>query len=154
MLQRIQSIYLGLAFIAMGLMFVFPIALYTVGDQSYVLDVFGMEVGGVNVIAVPLYIIAGVIGLLTLVAVFLYKKRANQLRISSANFVFLLVFVGAVYWITGGSIESIPRGEGVVGNVAYGVGFFMPVVALAFSFLANRAIRKDERLVQSLDRLR
>lgn len=154
MLQRIQSIYLGLAFIAMGLMFLFPIALYTVGEQSYVLDVFGMEIAGNNVVGIPLYIIAGVIGLLALIGIFLFKNRANQLRVCMANFIFLLVFVGTVYWITGGLIEQVPKAEGVIGSVGYGVGFFMPIAALAFSFLANRAIRKDERLVQSLDRLR
>jgi len=38
--------------------------------------------------------------------------------------------------------------------ILYHVGFYLPVVALAFLFLAIRGIKKDEALVKSLDRIR
>ncbi|NQX93087.1 MAG: DUF4293 family protein [Flavobacteriales bacterium] len=36
----------------------------------------------------------------------------------------------------------------------YLVGFYMPFVALLFNFMAARAIRRDQELLKSLDRLR
>lgn len=154
MLQRIQTIYLALAAISMGLMFAFSITRYAVGDKSYYMDVFGMDINGVNVVGIPFYLIAGVIGGLSLVMIFLYKNRQNQLRIGMANFIFSLVFVVLIYIYSGSVVSEIPHAEGIPVVPGYGFAFFMPVVALAFMFLANRAIRKDEKLVKSLDRLR
>ena len=39
-------------------------------------------------------------------------------------------------------------------EVSYHVGCYLPVLAIAFLILANRAIKKDEKLVRSLDRIR
>ncbi|MNW08544.1 hypothetical protein D3C71_2053400 [compost metagenome] len=35
-----------------------------------------------------------------------------------------------------------------------GIGMFMPIVAIVLLVLANKAIKKDEDLVKSVDRLR
>ena len=35
-----------------------------------------------------------------------------------------------------------------------GIGMFLPIVAIVFLVLANKAIKKDEDLVKSADRLR
>jgi hypothetical protein len=35
-----------------------------------------------------------------------------------------------------------------------GIGMFLPVLAVVFLVLANKAIKKDEDLVKSVDRLR
>ena len=35
-----------------------------------------------------------------------------------------------------------------------GVGVFAPVLSIVFLFMANKAIRRDEKLVKSADRLR
>ena len=43
-------------------------------------------------------------------------------------------------------------GEGL--TTLYSYGFYFPVAALAFQFLANRGIKKDEALVRSVERLR
>jgi len=36
----------------------------------------------------------------------------------------------------------------------YKYGIYLPVIALIFNLLANRFIRRDEKLVRSVDRLR
>ena len=43
-------------------------------------------------------------------------------------------------------------GETVVSEK--GIGIFLPVVSIVFLALANKAIKKDEDLVKSVDRLR
>ena len=35
-----------------------------------------------------------------------------------------------------------------------GVGMFLPIISIVFLVLANKAIKKDEDLVKSVDRLR
>lgn len=35
-----------------------------------------------------------------------------------------------------------------------GIGMFLPIVSIVFLVLANKAIKKDEDLVKSVDRLR
>ncbi len=138
----------------MGLMFLFPIAEYVVGDNTYIFNLFGLDVAGNDVVGIPLYIIAGLIGLLSLISIFLFSNRKNQLKLSTANFFFVLVFVITVYVLISSVIPDIPKPADVEGYSSMGIGFFMPIVALAFTFLANRSIRKDEQLVASLDRLR
>ncbi|MDC3260260.1 DUF4293 domain-containing protein, partial [bacterium] len=36
----------------------------------------------------------------------------------------------------------------------YALGIYMPVIGMVLSFLASKAIKKDEDLVKSVDRLR
>jgi hypothetical protein len=39
-------------------------------------------------------------------------------------------------------------------KAVYWIGFYMPVAAIAFQFMANRGIKRDEALVKSVQRLR
>jgi hypothetical protein len=39
-------------------------------------------------------------------------------------------------------------------KASYGLSFVLPIVALVLSFMAERAIKADEELVRSADRLR
>jgi hypothetical protein len=60
--------------------------------------------------------------------------------------VLLTVLVGIVLFQTE---QQLPKQVG-----SFGPGLGLPVVAVVFQFLAQRAIRKDENLVRSMDRLR
>ena len=58
-----------------------------------------------------------------------------------------------------GAISLIPvllfqAGDTVIQMLQVKVGMFIPAVAVFFGLLARRAIRKDEKLVKSMDRLR
>jgi len=56
------------------------------------------------------------------------------------------------------AVFFVNEGNALVGGpedgADFGIGFFLPVVALVLNALANRFIQRDERLVRDADRLR
>lgn len=137
MLQRIQTIYLFFAFVVTGILpFLIPLWTMTDGkpylfmqNQAYVV-IFGLSTT------------------LTLLSIVSYKKRQNQFVIGRLNIILNLILLGLfVYRSLNLSGETIAVSE-------KGIGMFLPIVAIVLLVLANKAIKKDEDLVKSVDRLR
>ena len=87
-----------------------------------------------------------------LITIFLFKKRTLQIRLCAVEVVLLigsLVLVALYYWLTSRLFEGL-----VIDHRQFGWAAPMPIVALVLSYLASRAIFKDEVLVRSLDRIR
>ena len=137
MIQRIQTIYLLLAFVVTGvLLFFFP--LWTMSDNK---EYFFMQ-------SQVYTILLGLSTSLTLLGVVSYKKRQNQFVIGRLNIILNLILLGLfVYRSLNLSGETPAVSE-------KGIGMFLPVVAIVLLVLANKAIKKDEDLVKSVDRLR
>ena len=137
MIQRIQTIYLLLAFVVTGvLLFFFP--LWTMSDNK---EYFFMQ-------SQVYTILLGLSTSLTLLGVVSYKKRQNQFVIGRLNIILNLILLGLfVYRSLNLSGETPAVSE-------KGIGMFLPIVAIVFLVLANKAIKKDENLVKSVDRLR
>ena len=141
MIQRIQSLWLLLAATAGSLTYVLPLWSGQLQDGSRK-QFYGRE----NLLFFAL-VVATV--LLALVAIFLFKNRAKQkfftiigLLLSLVLVALELVFVDA-YKKTLNLIES-----------AWQPGALMPMVMMILFFLAWQGIKKDERLIKSLERLR
>lgn len=141
MIQRIQSVWLLLAAIVMATIFYFPTYMGT-----------GTSAQNRTVGNDPLAIILAVISIaLSLVTLFRFKHRKNQLSLTWLN---ILACVGLQAWL----FIGINNFRGAVENASlpghYWVGTFLPLVTLILLFMARAGIRKDEKLVKSLDRLR
>lgn len=137
MIQRIQTVYLILAFIITGILpFVFP--LWTMNDKTVY---YFMQ----N----PIYVILlGLSTTLSLLSIISYKKRQNQFVINRLNMILNLILLGLfVYRSLNLSGETVLVSE-------KGIGMFLPIGAIVLLALANKAIKKDEDLVKSVDRLR
>lgn len=136
MLQRIQSIYLLLAAIASGgLIFVFSLWENEAGNS-----VFAQEV------EVP-FILFIVSAVFSLASIFLFKNRKLQFVWGRINILLNFILLGLfVYW------SLMVPGEANISEK--GIGMFIPVVSIVLLVLANKAIKKDEDLVKSVDRLR
>ena len=152
MIQRIQTIYLVLATLILGLTFAFPFATYTIEQGDIVFNAYGVSenVGEINTFF-PYYITIALSMGLALFSLLQYKKRKVQITVG--RFVYLLLavtitFVFVDFYSLSGKLEVES------GMVSSGVGMFLPVAALPILFMANRNIRKDEDLIKSLDRLR
>jgi hypothetical protein len=87
---------------------------------------------------------------LLLAIVTMFKNRKLQLILGRLSYLLILGYFVLLYWWTDQIAGILVPGS----EAAYGAGIYFPVAALAFVFLANRAIKKDEDLVKSLDRLR
>ena len=145
MIQRIQTVFLLLAAIAFFLLFQFPFAVSDIANPGFLADK-DFDIYD-NIVLVVLTVLGG---LIALVAVFLYKNRPLQIRLSYLVIIvgILLILVAAVLFYN----EAANIMDKV--GVSDGTGIFMPVLAFIFGFLAARFIRKDEKLVRSADRLR
>lgn len=155
MIQRIQSLYLFMT-VAFSLFF-FNGSLLNFVDRSgsdIKLTFAGIqraaEGQGLELIdkAVPLSIIIVLIPLLAFTAIFFFKNRNIQIRLSKIliGLVSVLILVSGYY-----SYFIITKYNG---TITPGLKMMLPLLLLIFSVLACRGIRKDDQLVKSYDRLR
>ncbi len=94
-------------------------------------------------ISVVFYAIAA----LALLSIFKYKNRQNQFVLNRLNMILNLFLLGFFVY------RSLNlSGENTISEK--GIGMLIPVFSIVFLVLANRAIKKDEDLVKSVDRLR
>lgn len=136
MFQRIQSLYMIIALLlTAGLYFMFPELQDAEGNV--VLDrnqplVIGLLAGSVVLIVLSL---------------FNFKKRQLQFVLNRLtiilNFVLLGVFVYHSLSLPGDSLLSMK-----------GIGVLFPVISIVLLAMANKAIKRDEDLVKSVDRIR
>ncbi|MFT5736003.1 MAG: succinate-acetate transporter protein [Maribacter sp.] len=136
MIQRIQTLYLVLVALVAGIL-PFFVNLWS--------DAKGLEIYAQNEIIVS--IVFYVSGALALWVVFLFKNRKNQFVVNRLNMILNLFLLGFFVYrslnLSGGTLVS-----------EKGIGMLIPVFSVVFLALANRAIKKDEDLVKSVDRLR
>jgi len=66
----------------------------------------------------------------------------------------LVAIILSVYFSVKNMTNLGPLNEVENLKAVYWIGFYLPVAAIAFQFLAMRGIKKDEALVKSVDRLR
>lgn len=146
MIQRIQSIFLLLSGVACFGLLALPFAATA---EPVAQSVFFAD-GLFNILDHPaIMAIFLVAGGLSLLSIFLYKNRTNQARLAQlaivANIIGLILAV--VLFMQDAAVQT----EVVVDDK---LGLFLPPISLVFLFLAIRAIRKDDKVVRSMDRLR
>ena len=147
MIQRVQSLYLLLATIALILTYFYPYC--TVGylelRNYHFIAAEGMVVPDfISWHSLPL----GVSLILHMVILFSFKNRIFQIRMIRYNEV--LILSSYVF-----GVISIYKVYGDYGTGFHaGIATWMLVLALVFNQMARRAIRKDEALVKSVDRIR
>lgn len=84
---------------------------------------------------------------LAVISIFSYKKRQNQFVFNRLNIILNLILLGLFIY------RSLTlSGETEISEK--GIGIFLPIGAVVCLVLANRATKKDEDLVKSVDRLR
>jgi len=160
MIQRIQTLFLFLALVSGALVFFFPLADFynsingiNGNFKLFTTDFRSMDPDPKLVTSIwftsPLWICAGASLLLTLVTIFLFKNRINQLRLVAFTILLNITFIVLVFLIYANKITKLTLNE-----PSYQAGIFFPLITLVFLILANRFIRKDEALVKASDRLR
>lgn len=136
MIQRVQSIYLLIVGVISGLLPLF-LPLYKQSGKSVFSYSDDMVSGG-------LFALSAVLAIYT---IFKFKTRIVQFVLNRLNTLINLTLLGIfVYRVLTASGESKISEKGV--------GIFLPIISIVFLFLANKAIKRDENLVKSADRLR
>ncbi|RYE24972.1 MAG: DUF4293 family protein [Sphingobacteriales bacterium] len=145
MIQRKQTIWLILAAILNALLFYFD--LYRAN----------MMVNGVAITEhlrindhYPSLLVAIVITVLPLLAMFMYKARSRQKSLVLFSMVATIGFIALVLM----RVTNYNNGTSAPVSGTYWLGSIIPVLSFIFLILAFSGIRKDEKLIKSLDRLR
>ncbi|GAB5400588.1 MAG: DUF4293 domain-containing protein [Aureisphaera sp.] len=136
MLQRIQTIYIVIAALIIGALYVWFPALQDEAGNAILSKEDPIILG-----------LMGAVVLLCIVSILNFKKRQLQFVLNRLsiilNFVLLGVFVYRSLTISGETLVS-----------EKGIGMLLPIISIVFLVLANKAIKRDEDLVKSVDRLR
>ena len=145
MIQRIQSIFYLLAAICFGALFKLPFATSEVAIPQFLGDMI------YNVMDhIVLTGLAGLGILVSLMAIFMFKRRDLQVRLGYVVIIVsILIPLVAVLLMYN---ENTATNDTSQINDASGI--YIPIVALIFGILANRFVKKDDKLVKSMDRLR
>lgn len=155
MIQRLQSIYLLLASLALFALFLFPIAHDVIVDNiPKTIKLTGMYeiINGQEMQTtsfIVLNIVSVIIALLPIVVIFFYKNRKKQLALCYGT---ILAIIGLSFWVAQ-TIKDVVAGANISAN-NYSIGALLPSIAIIMIIFAIKGIRKDEKLIRSADRLR
>jgi hypothetical protein len=157
MIQRIQSVFLGIISIVMTLFLFLPI--WKKADpqsgELVTVNALGMfHTKGETVIreesAIYIFILAFVAVVISVISILSYKNRPRQILLNLINSLLIAIAtVAAALLISDAEKTFLPSEKG-----SFQIGLFLPIIALVCNMLANRFIRKDENLVRSADRIR
>jgi Domain of unknown function (DUF4293) len=150
MWQRIQTVFLGITILALLLSLVFPIWSAEINGEINVLTAFYYMKGDqylYNPYSLTAILIIGS-ATLAIIEITKYKNRLTQMKIGALNSLFLVGAIGSATWFATQLIKTHQVGG------QYGVGLWALAIPILCNLLANRFIRKDERLVRDADRLR
>ena len=140
MIQRIQSIYLLLiSILSVGFIFIFK--LWKVANDE-VFDLFSNE-ETLSKLVPLLFILSAFVAI---VSIFQFRKRQLQFVLGRIIILINLFLLGILIYLS----LNLP---GEVSSEK-GIGMFIPTIVILLSVIANKAIKKDEDLVKSVDRLR
>ncbi len=143
MIQRKQSIYLLVAgIISGGLTFLFNLWTNT-NAPIFIVDLFS----GGSTLEKTTPVLFFISAILSIVTLFLFKNRQLQFVLGRLNILINLFLLGMLIYLS-----QTLSGEASVSEK--GIGMFFPVLVILLLVIANKAIKKDEDLVKSVDRLR
>lgn len=134
MIQRIQTIYLFMAALATGA-FIWSFPVFRLEDS-------------VIFVADDVLLLAGFMTstLLSILEIFRYSNRKQQIVIGRLNILVNLILLGIMVY----RVLNLPGGV----EPEKGISFYLPLIAIVCIVLANKAIQRDENRVKSADRLR
>lgn len=155
MLQRIQTIFLIIATLATFSLFLPFLSLASLNGDLTTLSNSNLSVLDDGVFHTQdngfLTLLAILAGALSGIAITQFKNRMRQLFLTRfaiiANVMFLLLAVLFFYL----DYENLTQGDYAIDPE---FGSLVVLMAILFCYFAIRAIKKDERLVRSMDRLR
>ena len=151
MLQRIQTVFLVLVALFMLLTLFFPLWT-TDGSQGYDLTLTAWKfTNGEEEITFPYFLVAALAIaslVVTIIEISKYNNRLLQMKLGALNSLLMAGTLGlSVYFY-----RDLVKEFNIMGE--FGISLWFPAIAMIFNVLANRYIRKDEKLVRSADRIR
>lgn len=145
MIQRIQTLWLLVAGLVNAGVFYFPLYRGHINKAGVDTLVY-LEVGN----RMPLLLMALMITALPLVTIAMFGNRKRQKRMTTVSMVITLTFITFAM----AQVTPFLEANAGIANDSYWIGMVLPFISIVFLVLAYMGIRKDDKLVKSLDRLR
>ncbi len=154
MIQRIQSIYLLIAtifgvsmFFSNQIDFISEAATYALNFKGFYATSTANMPEVTSALALTILLILTPV--VSLVNIFLFKKRMIQVRLCAANIGLLIGTTALIYYF-----GTVGMKELSATSLTYSVTMVFPIAGAILNFLALRSIAKDEALIRSMDRIR
>jgi hypothetical protein len=154
MWQRIQTVFLIIAIISLVVSIFLPIWAHQDADgKRHVLYALHYSVNEADksVTTYFPYSITAIFSIAAATVAFIeigkFRNRMLQMKLGALNSLFLVATIGFSLYFASQLIKTFPSGQ-------YGLGMWLPGVAVVCNLLSNRFIRRDEKLVRDSDRLR
>ncbi|AYQ34031.1 MULTISPECIES: DUF4293 domain-containing protein [Runella] len=157
MLQRIQTLFLAVVAVGIVGLLALPVWDKTAVDGTQSVHLTALRLvheQGTSSFITPVWYIALVGGIVAGVAIFAisqYKNRLLQSGLCAANSILMTIIMGLIMYFIFGKAKDLFE-PNVTGS--FGFGFYALVTSMLANVLANRFIRRDEKLVRSQDRMR
>ncbi len=137
MFQRIQTVYMSLSIIFTGFLgYAFPIWTLDNGKTFY----FAMDF--------KYLALSGAITALVAMSLISFKNRKQQFVFNRLAMILNLILLGLLIY------RSLNLSGETPAVSEKGIGMLLPIFSIVMLVLANKAIKKDEDLVKSVDRIR
>jgi hypothetical protein len=156
MIQRVQSVYLLLVTVLMSFLLIRPYAEQTVTkDQVLTFRTYAIKINtGNNASAVykttvPVIAMVLITSLLSFASIFFYNRRIIQIRLCIVNSILLVALLITMFFY-----YSSTRGSLTVVYQTFKIPAIFPLLCIVFNLMAYKAIRHDELLVNSYNRMR
>ena len=147
MIQRIQSVYLLISTILIGLLFLSPFAEIAKDGAIYLFNFKGVLLDGAvktNGLVIPVLLVMIIV--LNVFAIFSYTNRGKQVKLVWGVILMLVILLVAFVYFTYLAYSGA--------QIGFKLGAVLPLIAIVLDYLAIRSINKDEALIRSIDRIR
>jgi hypothetical protein len=164
MIQRIQTLFLALAIVALIVLFFYPVISITeftnVKGEQLETDYYTLLATGIDdpspdtkpqvagFVAYPITAVAIAIIILLAYAISRYKNRLHQIKLNKFSILLNVFLIAGIFLNYPKLFADVPI------TIGLETGAYFPLVSLVLIVVANRYIMKDEKLVRSIDRLR
>jgi hypothetical protein len=160
MIQRVQTLYYAITMILLAILLSGVEFFRFVGEKTfYVFSVYGVQSGKVgaadgkmeSLTTMPFFLSVISFILFIFITLMAYKNLNRQFKLARGIFfIYLLLLIAVIIYavIGGGTLTNEPTKREL------GIGFLLFVLGFPFSFLAQLGIKRDKKLLDSLNRLR
>lgn len=154
MWQRIQTVFLAIAILSLVISIFFPIWVYQdptgQSHELYPLH-YTIKKDGERLTTYFPYSLTAILAVaaitLAIIEIGKYRNRVLQMKLGALNSLFMAGTIASAVFFSNQFMQAYRGGY-------YGLGLWLPGVAVLCNLLANRFIRRDERLVRDSGRLR
>lgn len=161
MIQRIQSLYLLIVAILAVVGLTGPLALFVKNGNSvaeFNNFAFTKLDQSLNV-AQPtgpwvLGVILIVVALISIVTIFFFNNRVRQMRMIVFNIILLIAYLAGYAFFAWIYTDGISEFYNEQIEFSMKLAAIYPLVSIILSFLAFKGVKKDKKLIESLDRIR